>query len=233
MRSAGVLKLAAGILPSASRQPPLVRPLSPLFLFRNKGNGGERGFPPRRVAAAFQSSGAQLNGGGGGELATLGLSHMFQSFKQEVNRCLGEAPCSPWETGLCVSSYRHFKTRRSGAGPLLFFFFSSSFLKTTDHCKGHLLFCDAPAPLRRENQRVGPGDFIPEDFVTSQRAERAPGLRPGRGHGSAGRSGAGGRPETKEEADPFFSVLDRRKIKDKARKSKWNPNLSTAAASVE
>lgn len=115
--------------------------LSP-FSFRNKGNEGERSFPPRRSAAVvifhwrgvkkFQCT-AEL--GEFGRVTAPRLSHMFQSFKlnRDMNRCLGEAFCSPagYVTACArlFSSYWHFKIRRSGAGPLPFFFFSSFFKK--------------------------------------------------------------------------------------------------------
>lgn len=111
--------------------------LSP-FSIRNKGNEGERSFPPPRSAAVlifhwwgvkkFQCT-AEL--GEFGSVTAPRLSHMFQSFKlnRNMNRCLREAFCSPagyvTACALVFSSYWHFKIRRSDVGPLLFFFFFS------------------------------------------------------------------------------------------------------------
>lgn len=144
--------------------------LSP-FSFRNKGNEGERSFPPRRSAAVvifhrrggkkFQCT-AEL--GEFGRVTAPRLSHMFQSFKlnRAMNRCLREAFCSPagyvTACALLFSSYWHFKIRRSGAGPLLFFFFSSFFLKKKTQITAMDTFCFATGEntlLRLFDRKIG------------------------------------------------------------------------------
>lgn len=52
---------------------------------------------------------------------------------------------------------------------------------------------------------------IPEDSVTFQQAERAPGLRPGRGQGNTGRQRSGAKhKKPEEEGDSFWSSLEKK-----------------------
>lgn len=156
---------------------------------------------------------------------------MFQSFRlnRKTNRCLGEGFCSPSGSERCSSFfYCHIKISPSVAAPLLFFF---CFKKKKTLIAAMDTFCFATGKThscvslmggkkKRKNSETLAISFR-KILLPFNKLSGAPRLRPGRGHGSAGRNRAGGKPETKGGGGSCFGGA-RKKMKGKVGRSKRN-----------
>lgn len=88
------------------------------------------------------------------------------------------------------SSFCHIKTGQSGSGPPIFFLFTQIFtvMDTVSFVGGNTVLYFVLLPHRNISESTQRFQrLIPKDSVTFQQAERAPGLRPGRGQRNAGR----------------------------------------------
>lgn len=115
------------------------------------------------------------------------------------------------EYALFSSSFCHIKTGQSGSGPPIFFLFTQIFtvMDTVSFAGGNTVLYFVLLPRRNISESTQRFQWvIPKDSVTFQQAERAPGLRPGRGQGNTGRERERERraerdAETREEVDSF------------------------------